>query len=164
MHHHIPGSGKRVGFAWLLLLGTVLVGCGDSTARVEETAVAESALPVVSGAAIDGLVATNDRPMLVEFGVDYGCDRCRDMKPDLLELAEKYEHSVDVVRVDFNANAAMVARFGGTICPTYVLFDEGKMVQVRSFPTSLGQLESDLVSRLPLTADGPPPDQSHSEE
>ncbi len=49
-----------------------------------------------------------------------------------------------VIRVDFNANAAMISQLGGTICPAYVWFDRGKPVFTRSFPVSVEQLESEV--------------------
>jgi len=49
--------------------------------------------------------------------------------------------------VDFNANASLVAQLGGTICPTYVLFQNGEPVLTRSYPISMDLLEGE-VARL----------------
>ena len=53
-----------------------------------------------------------------------------------------------MVRVDFNANTQTVAELGGTICPTYVLFDSGKTAFTRSFPVAIGVLEEEVLRQL----------------
>lgn len=70
------------------------------------------------------------------------------MKQSVVELGEKFEGRAEVVRVDFNANAAMVAQLGGTICPTYVFFKDGQPVETVSFPVSADILESHLTAML----------------
>ena len=40
---------------------------------------------------------------------------------------------VQAVRTDFNTNAGLAANLGGTICPTYVLFCDGKPCQDKKF-------------------------------
>ena len=66
------------------------------------------------------------------------------------KLAEKYQDSVDVVRVDFANNVDLVAKYGGTICPTYVLFEKEQLEPVftQSFPTSGDVLEAELLALL----------------
>ncbi|MEM7454863.1 MAG: thioredoxin domain-containing protein [Planctomycetota bacterium] len=110
---------------------------------------ARPALPEVSGAELASYVADSQRPVLVEFGVDYNCGRCESMKPDVLQLAEKYKTGASVVRVNFTANVDLVTELGGNVCPTYVLYNQGEPVMVRSHPTSYDLLESDLLNLLP---------------
>lgn len=118
-----------------------LVGCvpGD-TDNVAEA----PSLPVVSGSGLSSFVDQSEVPVLVEFGVDYQCERCSTMRRDIVALGEKFEGRAKVVRVDFTSNARMVAELGGTICPTYVYFDGGKPVRTQNFPVSVDMLESGL--------------------
>ena len=119
------------------------VGCAPSDS---EQVISQAALPVVRGSQLSSFVKESELPVLVEFGVDYQCERCAQMRKGIVEFGEKLEGRAKVVRVDFNANAAMVAELGGTICPTYVLFQDGSPVFTESFPISVDMLESRLES------------------
>lgn len=100
-------------------------------------------IPVVSGAGLQNLVQ-QDELVLVEFGVNFGCVRCDDMRPQVARLADEFEGQAKVVRVDFNANRGLAAQLGANICPSYVLFQRGKVVVTRSYPTSADLLTADL--------------------
>ena len=149
----------------LLLVCIALVGCdtspttgpttGPTTAidhRPAEPATrtdhraGEQALPVVSGEELDSLIRHSKLPVLVEFGVDFGCVRCDQMKTEMAHLAQQYEGQATVVRVDFNANRQTAVRYSATICPSYVVFDRSHAVRTRSFPTSADLLSTDLES------------------
>ena len=121
---------------------TFMIGCARQGAQQADEIVS---LPVVSGSQLQTFVSESELPVLVEFGVDYRCDRCREMKRSVVELGEKFEGRAEVVRVDFNANAAMVSQLGGTICPTYVFFEDGQPVKTVSFPVSADILETHLT-------------------
>ena len=67
-----------------------LSGCSgsDSTTRpatasraVQRDHLLDWELPVVSGTELLVVVQQSDRPVLVEFGVNFGCVRCDDMRP-----------------------------------------------------------------------------------
>ncbi|MEE2938406.1 MAG: thioredoxin domain-containing protein [Planctomycetota bacterium] len=105
----------------------------------------ERSLPVVRGSQLDKYLQGSESLVLVEFGVDFNCPRCAQTKSDAVRLREALEGNVDVIRVDFNANAHMVAQLGGTVCPTYVLFDQGTPIITRSFPVSMDLLESEIL-------------------
>ncbi len=136
----------------LIACGCLLMaGCN----RPHPTAATENSgdldLPVVSGSRLEQYVRDSMQPVLVEFGVDYNCPRCAQTKGDVVRLRESLEGRVDVVRVDFNANVQTVAALGGTICPTYVLFDRGEPVLTESFPVAIDLLEGQILRQT----DGP---------
>ena len=106
----------------------------------------EQALPVVSGEELDSLIRHSKLPVLVEFGVHFGCVRCDQMQSEMIYLAQQYEGQATVVRVDFNAHRQTAVRYGATICPSYVVFDRSHAVRTRSFPTSADLLATDLES------------------
>lgn len=125
-----------------ILLGCLsilaIIGCSsENNQSVADTV----SLPVVRGSELNEFVKSSDLPVLVEFGVDYQCERCARMKSDIVQLGERLEGKAKVVRVDFTANAQLVADLGGTICPTYVLFRDGQPTQTKSFPISADLLE-----------------------
>jgi thiol-disulfide isomerase/thioredoxin len=145
----------------LMLVCIALVGCDTSPTTGPTTAIdhrpaepkthtdhrrGDPALPVVSGGELDSLIRHSKLPVLVEFGVDFGCVRCDQMKTEMAHLAQQYEGQATVVRVDFNANRQTAVRYGATICPSYVVFDRSHAVRTRSFPTSADLLSTDLES------------------
>lgn len=146
-----------------LLLGltcvVALVGCGQpGTSRADSAGKlgpesAASYLPVVSGIDLESRVLRSERPLLAEFGVDFGCYRCDQMRTQMTSLAREFEGQADVVRVDFNVNRRLAAQLGVTVCPSYVLFDQGQVVVRRSFPVTADLLATDLRSNLADGAD-----------
>ena len=132
-----------IGFTVVLPL---LYGCGHSPEETSEMSRdAERSLEVVRGSALKSLLESSKHPVLVEFGVDYNCPRCQEVKSDVIDLKERLRDQVQVVRVDYNTNMAMVSQLGGTICPTYVLFQNGQPVLTRSFPVSMDLLEGAIA-------------------
>ena len=126
---------------FLCIIAAAMIGC----AQPESFETEESrSLPVISGSQLDRFVTQSEAPVLVEFGVDFQCDRCRQMKIPIVDLADRFKGQAEVIRVDFNANAEMVSQLGGTICPTYVLFQDGKPIHLESYPVSADILESRL--------------------
>ncbi|QEF96287.1 Thioredoxin [Stieleria maiorica] len=122
-----------------------IVGCGGAPADPTTTDANHARLPVVSGSQLTQYVQASDSPVLVEFGVDFNCPRCAQTKRDVMRLRDTLQGDIDVIRVDFNANAQTVAELGGTVCPTYVLFDRGNPVLTRSFPVSIELLEGEIL-------------------
>ena len=145
----------------LLLAGIATIGCDTSPTTGPMSALdhrnlepathtdhraSDPALPVVSGTELEALVRQSTRPVLVEFGVDVACPRCEQMRPQIVQLARQFEGKATVVRVDFNANRQSAMRYGATICPSYVIFDQSQVMQSRNFPTSADLLAVDLES------------------
>lgn len=131
-------------------LGMLLGGCepNQPTRSSRRLAVSQPGLPVVSASELETRIELSTRPLLVEFGVDFGCYRCDEMRSPITSLAAEFRGHVDVVRVDFNASRSLAAEYGATICPSYVLFDGGRAVAIRSFPTSADLIAADLASAL----------------
>ncbi len=125
----------------ICIITVAMIGCTQTDSI--ETDESRS-LPVVRGSQLELYVAQSEVPVLVEFGVDFQCDRCRQMKTPILDLGDRFKGRAEVIRVDFNANAKMVSQLGGGVCPTYVLFQDGKPIHTESFPVSADILESRL--------------------
>ncbi len=131
----------------LACLTVAVVGCSPGGEDIASQHASEVAIPVVGGSQLQGYVQASEMPVLVEFGVDFNCPRCAQTKSDIVRLRDSLQGEVDVVRVDFNANVQLVSQLGGTICPTYVLFDQGEPVLTRSFPLSIDLLEGEILRR-----------------
>lgn len=145
-HHLIPAV-----FTGALLVLAVS-GCGSHVSQPgppsDRMMTTASSLPVVSRGELESLVKEGKRPLLVEFGVNFGCSRCDQMRPEMTSLAQRFEGQADVVRVDFAANRQLAVQLGATICPSYVLFDKAGVARARSFPTSADLLAVDVESVL----------------
>ncbi|MDG2223524.1 MAG: thioredoxin domain-containing protein [Rubripirellula sp.] len=128
------------------------LGCLPSTDTTSNPSVNQASLSVVSGSRLPTFIQESELPVLVEFGVDYNCARCQQVKSEVVALSKRLDLRVNVVRVDFNANAGLVAQLGGTICPTYVLFQDGEPVLTRSFPVSLDLIENEIETLLAIVA------------
>ena len=148
---------------WFMLVSIAISGCdnappveSDNTANTANSNAVEHRkgtanlvdLPVISGAELETLIRQSSQPVLVEFGVDFACHRCDQMKPQIIKLARQFEGQAKIVRVDCNANHQTAMRYGAMICPSYVIFDKTRPVRTRGFPTSADLLSLDLESVL----------------
>jgi thioredoxin 1 len=92
-------------------------------------------------ATFEELVLKAERPVVVDFWAEW-CGPCRMVAPELERLAEKYEGSVDVVKVDIDSNPALQRAFNIMSIPTIAYFAPGKQpLGVQGF-RPLEQLEA----------------------
>ena len=71
------------------------------------------------------LVLKSERPVVVDFWATW-CGPCRMVAPELEKLAEKYEGTVDIVKVDVDANPGLSRAFNIMSIPTIAFFAPGK--------------------------------------
>ena len=71
------------------------------------------------------LVLHNDRPVVVDFWAAW-CGPCRMVAPEIEKLATKYAGTVDVVKVDVDANPKLSQRLSIMSIPTIALFTPGE--------------------------------------
>jgi thioredoxin 1 len=76
-------------------------------------------------ATFDQLVLQNDKPTVVDFWATW-CGPCRLVAPEIDKLAVKYAGSVDVVKVDVDANPATAMKYGIMSIPTVAFFKPGE--------------------------------------
>ena len=69
----------------------------------------------------EALVLNATRPVLVDFWAAW-CGPCRMVAPEIQKLADKYEGSIDVVKVDVDANPGISSAFGIQSIPTIAFF------------------------------------------
>lgn len=74
------------------------------------------------------LVINNDKPVVVDFWAAW-CGPCKMVAPEMEKLAAKYEGSVDVVKVDVDANPKISQSFKIMSIPTIAFFKPGAQPQ-----------------------------------
>ena len=101
----------------------------------------------------DELVVHNPNPVVVDFYASW-CGPCRAVAPELERLATKYAGSVDVVKVDVDANPGLTRRYAIQSIPTIALFLPGEAPQAVMGAQRLAQLEAafGLVRFVPIAA------------
>lgn len=114
-----------------IVLG-LLVGCSPPPAAVELPE-----LSTLSTADVAELAKSVTEPVIVEFSVLHGCDRCARMRPQVRQLASDQAVQVSIKRADFTTNQPLLQSLGATICPSYVLFAPGSPPQIHLSPQLL---------------------------
>jgi thioredoxin 1 len=85
-------------------------------------------IKVATDATFEELVLHNDKPVVVDFWAAW-CGPCKMVAPEMERLAEKYAGSVDVVKVDVDANPALSQAFNILSIPTIAFFKPGSQPQ-----------------------------------
>ena len=76
-------------------------------------------------ATFDELVLQNEKPTVVDFWATW-CGPCRLGAPEIDKLALKYAGSVNVVKVDVDANPQTAMKYGIMSIPTVAYFKPGE--------------------------------------
>ena len=79
----------------------------------------------VTDATFEEEVLHSDRPVVVDFWAAW-CGPCRMVAPEMEKLAEKYAGTVDVVKVDVDANPGLSRAFNILSIPTIAFFKPGE--------------------------------------
>jgi thioredoxin 1 len=79
----------------------------------------------VSDTSFENDVLRADKPVLVDFWAAW-CAPCRMLAPTVDAVAEKYNGSAKVVKVNVDENPSVSQRFGIKGIPTLILFKGGK--------------------------------------
>jgi thioredoxin 1 len=82
-------------------------------------------IKVATDANFEALVLKNERPVVVDFWAVW-CGPCKMVAPEMEKLAAKYEGTVDVVKVDVDANPGLSQAFNILSIPTIAFFRPGQ--------------------------------------
>jgi thioredoxin 1 len=82
-------------------------------------------IKVVTDATFDEMVINSERPVVVDFWATW-CGPCKMVAPEMEKIAAKYDGTVDVVKVDVDANPSLSQKYGIMSIPTIAFFRPGQ--------------------------------------
>jgi thioredoxin 1 len=115
-------------------------------------------IKVATDANFEELVLHNERPVVVDFWATW-CGPCKMVAPEMEKLAAKYDGTVDVVKVDVDANPALSQAFNILSIPTIAFFRQGQQPRGVVGFRPLEQLEQQfgLTEFAPAKTEGAQP-------
>jgi thioredoxin 1 len=81
-------------------------------------------IKTVTDETFEEVVLNAERPVIVDFWATW-CNPCRMVAPELEKIAEKYADSIDVVKMDVDANPAVSGALQIMTLPTIAFFRPG---------------------------------------
>jgi thioredoxin 1 len=79
----------------------------------------------VTDATFDTDVLQSEKPVVVDFWAEW-CGPCRMVAPEIEKLADKYAGSVEVRKLDVDANPQTAMKYGNMSIPTVAIFAPGE--------------------------------------
>jgi len=89
----------------------------------------QSTVPMISRSEFESQVEQGTGLTLVDFYADW-CGPCKMITPVLEELAENYEGKLNIVKINADNEAEVLAKYGVRGLPTIMMFKDGESVDV----------------------------------
>lgn len=106
---------------------------------------------VVSDDTFQTEVLDSDTPVLVDFWADW-CGPCRMIAPSVKEMAEEYDGTLRVAKMDVDDNPATPGRYMITGIPTLMLFKDGEVVARITGALPKDRIVAQVLPHLETTA------------
>ena len=87
----------------------------------------------------DADVINNEKSVLVDFWAEW-CGPCKAIAPILDELAEEFDATLDVVKLNVDENPSVSQKFGIRSIPTIIIFKNGAVQAQKLGAMSKSQL------------------------
>lgn len=75
----------------------------------------------------DDLIATSDKPILVDFWAEW-CGPCHVVAPTIKQIAKDYAGRLTVVKINVDERPHIAARYAIQSIPTLMIFSQGQAV------------------------------------
>jgi thioredoxin len=95
----------------------------------------------------DEFIEAIELPVLVDFYAQW-CGPCRMMNPVLEEIANKFEGSAKIAKVDTDKSPNIASKYDVTALPTLILFHKGKVIERIEGFRSTDALEKIMTNAL----------------
>jgi thioredoxin 1 len=96
----------------------------------------------VNDSDFESQVLNSDRPVLVDFWAPW-CAPCRMLAPTVEAVAQNFQNSASVVKLNVDDNPAVSQRYGIKGIPTLILFKNGKEEE-----RVVGATSKEAISRM----------------
>lgn len=127
-----------ISFLFALVVGSAVNGYLRPPAPAEAESQAGSgaaktanAIAQTNAANFQSDVLASPVPVLVDFSASW-CAPCRIMKPTVSQLAAEYKGKIKVFGLDVDGNPAVADQYKVKVLPTFLLFQNGKVVETAS--------------------------------